>query len=156
MLNPRLAGYIRRNGWIVERLRGDPILDPTIGQQVMQWHEARGGRPFTGAQLCSGQRAVVCGNCGNTLKGSVDTGCKVIHYEDGKPTRRYCCSKDNGGCGRIIADQRVLDKHVKAIVIKVLSDPEHMDQIKRRAQQEAKARAPIEAEIARLEGLRAF
>lgn len=61
-----------------------------------------------------------------------------------------------GGCGKTIADQRALDAHVTALVIDALSDPHHMEQIKRRAEKEAAARQPIEAEIGRLEGLLAY
>jgi site-specific DNA recombinase len=150
--NPRLAGHIQRNGEIVGRLKGDPILEPTQWQQIVAWYEARRGRPHGGAYLCSG--IVVCG-CGNPISGARDTNRAKVVYDDGEPTRRYYCRKPEG-CNRVIADQRVLDEHVKQIALGRLSDPQSVEQIKRRAQQEAKAREPIEAEVARLMGLQKY
>ncbi|WP_432001257.1 recombinase family protein [Streptomyces sioyaensis] len=152
--NPRLAGYIRRNGQIVGRLKGKPILEPTLWQAIVTYYESRSGRPATGAFLCTG--IVVHADCGHTINGCKEAKGnrkEVRYYDDGTRRCKYICNRNVGGCGKTIGDMRALDRYIKAMVIDELSDPRHAIQVRLRAEADAQERAPIEAEIDRLRGL---
>ncbi|MGW6255396.1 recombinase family protein [Streptomyces sp. NPDC055085] len=155
LINPRLAGHISRNGQIVGRLKSQPILDPTMWQAVVTYYAARSGRPATGAFLCSG--IVVHDDCGHTINGELQpkgSGKDFRRYPDGKRAGRYFCPGSQGGCGKTIGDVRALDRHIKSLVIGELMDANNARRLQDRVDADSQTRAPIEAELARLNALK--
>jgi DNA invertase Pin-like site-specific DNA recombinase len=151
LTRPRNAGFNVYQGMVVSRLPGEPILAEEIHERVCAVYAARRrGRPVSQAHLCSG--IVCCGLCRTGLSCR-PTGTKP--YPDGSPRRQYWCHPrtHNGGCGRIAADQRELDRHVGGLVVAILADPRHAAAIESAARAAGDKRRELEAEIADCESL---
>jgi chromosome segregation ATPase len=58
-----------------------------------------------------------------------------------------------GGCGRITVDQRQLDRHVGALVVRILADPRHTEAIEAAAKATQDKRRPLRAELTECEHL---
>ncbi len=153
LTNPKIAGYIRSRGEIVGRLKGEArILEPNVWQAINAFYAARMGRPVSEAYLGTG--IIRCGNCGTTGNGRKDGRNRAIGvYPDGTPTAGYECKRRAGGCGKTLGDARAIDEHLAAMVVMAISNPEHVDRIKRRVAETEGQRAPVLAEIGRLEEL---
>ncbi len=149
--SPRYAGHIVHNGVSVARLPGDPILDEGTSEQLNTLFAARRrGRPISGTYLCSG--LVFCGRCGHRLTGRPLVGRSP--YPDGGVRRQYWCQKrDDRGCGRITIDQRILDRYVGALVVRILSDPQHAVAVEAAAKAVEDKRRPMLAKLTESEEL---
>ena len=129
---------------VVGRLPGKPIITEEEFDRLYAMYAARRrGRPISPVYLCSG--IAVCGrpDCGKPLHGRPMKHMKP--YDDGSVRRQYWCGPhSNGGCGKVMVDQRGLDEAAEALAIEILADPRHADAI------EAAARE-VESEAARLD-----
>ena len=92
--------------------------------------------------------------------GAVEIGLRdgrseIKPYPDGEVRRQYWCKPRsvNGGCGRITVDQRELDRHVGALVVRILSDPRHAEAVEAAAKATADKRHPLLAELSECEHL---
>lgn len=153
LLATRMAGYVSLGrSQIVGRLPGEPIIDPVDWQALHALVQSRRGRPPTDTYLCSGKdNPVCCADCGGYFTvNSPDRR----NYPDGTKRRHYTCSRKAGGCGKIIADWRALDRAVAAMVVDRLSEPEQLQEIQQVQDARNAALKPHLEEISRLEGLR--
>ena len=129
---------------IVGRLPGEPIVTEEDFDRVLAVYAARRrGRPNSPVYLCSG--IAVCGmpDCGKPLHGRPVKNMKP--YDDGSVRRQYWCGPYSaGGCAKVYADQRDLDKAAEALTLEILADPRHADAI------EATARE-LDSEASRLD-----
>ncbi|MGY0490778.1 recombinase family protein [Streptomyces sp. WG-D5] len=161
--NPRIAGHITVRGEIVGafpvededgRPTGHPIVAPADWERLCRLVAGRRGAPPR-TYLLTGTRSVVCGNCGGLLRGKPSQNGRS--YPDGEEMRKYECVAGAGaqgrGCGKTLGDQRELDRFVSALVVRRLSDPAHVDRLRRRAGRLAEERVPHERELARLAAL---
>ncbi|MBV9160643.1 MAG: hypothetical protein JO281_03585 [Pseudonocardiales bacterium] len=89
-----------------------------------------------------------CQHCGHRLTGRPRAWLKP--YPDGEVRRQYWCQPRavRGGCGRITIDQRELDRHVGALVVRILADPCHAKAV------EAAAKATEDKRPQRIRGVR--
>lgn len=153
LLRPRNAGRVDHLGEVVGELPGEPIIDADTWERLTALFAARRrGRPNSETYLCSG--LVFCGNCGTALTGRPRKFLRP--YPDGQVRRQYWCqprANSRGGCGRITVDQRALDKHVGALVVRILSDPRHAQAVEAAAKAVADRRRPLAAELAECEHL---
>ena len=152
VLSPRYAGRVVHNGVVVGHLPGKPILDIDTWERLNTVFAARRrGRPNSEPYLCSG--VVCCGHCGYRLTGRSRPQDKL--YPDGEVRRQYRCHRRvaRGGCGRITVDQRQLDRHVGALVVRILADPRHAEAIEAAAKATQNKRRPLRAELAECEHL---
>lgn len=152
VLSPRYAGQVVHNGVVVGRLPGEPILDINAWQRLdTLFASRRRGRPNSEPYLCSG--IVCCGHCGYRLTGRSRPQDKP--YPDGEVRRQYWCHRRvaRGGCGRITVDQRQLDRHVGALVVRILADPRHAEAIEAAAKATQDKRRPLCAQLAECEHL---
>lgn len=80
---------------------------------------------------------------------------EIKPYPDGEVRRQYRCQPRsvNGGCGRITVDQRELDRHVGALVVRILSDPRHAEAVEAAAKATEDKRRPLLAELSECEHL---
>jgi|NGEPerStandDraft_6_1074524.scaffolds.fasta_scaffold52613_2 site-specific DNA recombinase len=122
----RIAGLLEHYGEIVGRLAGvEPIVSEEDREAVLAlFASRRRGRPASERYLLSGG-LLVCGRCRQWLTGK-------SQQTSGRPTRRnYVCRPRGGGCGRltILADR--VEAEVRAMVVRILSDPAHSQQIAR-------------------------
>lgn len=100
--------------------------------------------------LCTGRDSPIrCGNCGHYL--DINTNARGKTYADGVLRHHYRCLRTSGGCGKTIADWRVLDEIVEDIMLRWLADPHVLEMI--RLNQEAMhiERLPYLEEIAQRE-----
>ncbi|WP_425826116.1 recombinase family protein [Streptomyces fractus] len=161
--NPRIAGHITAKGEIVGefpvedaegRPTGHPIVASGDWRSFRDMVESRRGAPPR-TYLLTGTRRIVCGNCGSILRGKPAQNGRC--YEDGEEARKYECAGGTGtlgrGCGKTLGDQRELDRFVSALVVRRLSDPQLVDQLRKRAVKVARGRDPHEKELDRLAGL---
>ncbi|MCA1697229.1 MAG: recombinase family protein, partial [Actinobacteria bacterium] len=126
VLRARNAGQVVHHGVVVGHLPGEPILDNETWERLNTlFASRRRGRPNSDAYLCSG--IVCCGHCGHRLSGRPMVALRP--YPDGEVRRQYWCQPRalRGGCGRITIDQRELDRHVGALVVRILADPRHAE-----------------------------
>ncbi|MFJ4828373.1 recombinase family protein [Streptomyces sp. NPDC088747] len=153
MQNPRMAGYARLGKELVGRLPGEPILDPADWQELCTLIASRRGRPPEQIFLCTGQVPIRCWNCSSVLTQRQSShGTKYPGTNEIK--RHYLCDKTEGGCGKTIADRKVLDSTVRDAVIRELSSVESAMELKRLRDQRNVLREPHETEILRLEKIR--
>lgn len=150
LTRPRNAGLIEYRGQVVSKLPGEPILEQDTYDQVLALYASRRpGRPISDAYLCSG--TIHCGLCEHPLSGRPRRN--MAPYPDGEPKRQYWCQprSHNGGCGRIAADQRELDRHVGILVVAILSDPRHSAAVEAAAATVGEQRRTLDGEIAEAE-----
>jgi DNA invertase Pin-like site-specific DNA recombinase len=152
LLRPLNAGLVEHNGEIVAKIRSDDY-QPLISRDdydklVAMFAARRRGRPAS-VYLCSGIAS--CSLCGTLLHGRPRS--EMRHYDDGEVKREYWCAYSNGGCGKIAIDQRALDGLARALVIRVLSDPEHAAQIEAAAAEHADEAGKLDAAITTAEEL---
>jgi site-specific DNA recombinase len=152
VLSARYVGQVVHNGVVVGRLPGEPILDDYTWERLRTlFASRRRGRPNSEPYLCSG--IVCCGHCGYRLTGRPRARDKP--YPDGEIRRQYLCQPRvaRGGCGRIAVDQRQLDRHVGALVVRILADPRHAEAIEAAAKATEDKRRPLRAELSECEHL---
>jgi DNA invertase Pin-like site-specific DNA recombinase len=152
LLRARNAGQVVHNGVVVGHLPGEPILDNETWERLNTlFASRRRGRPLADVYLCSG--IVRCGHCGHRLTGRPRTWLKP--YPDGEVRRQYWCQPRavRGGCGRITIDQRELDRHVAALVVRILADPRHAEALEAAAKATQDKRRPLLAELSECEHL---
>jgi site-specific DNA recombinase len=152
LLRARNAGHVVHNGVVVGHLPGEPILDQQTWERLNSlFASRRRGRPISDVYLCSG--IVCCGHCGHRLTGRPRTGLKP--YPDGEVRRQYWCQPRavHGGCGRITVDQRELDRHIGALVVRILADPRHAEAVEAAAKATESKRRPLLAELSDCEHL---
>jgi hypothetical protein len=151
-LRERNVGQVVHNGVVVGHLPGEQILDNETWERLtVLFASRRLGRPISEVYLCSG---IVCyGHCGHRLTGRPRAGLKP--YADGEVRRQYWCQPRTvrGGCGRIAIDQRQLDRHVGALVVRILSDPRHAEAVEAAARATEDKRRPLLAELSECEHL---
>lgn len=112
----------------------------------------RRGRPTDFPFLCSGMDSPVrCSACGGRLTASAHQRGAV--YDDGEIRHHYRSHRPSGGCGRTIADQRVLDSIIESMTLHRLSRP---DQIAAMQDERRAERKPLEEEVRRCEALRPY
>jgi site-specific DNA recombinase len=151
LLRSRNAGQIVHNGVVVGHLPGESILDDGTWERLNTlFASRRRGRPISDVYLCSG--LVYC-KCGHQLTGRPRSGHKP--YPDGEVRRQYWCQPRavHGGCGRITIDQRELDRHVGALVVRILSDPRHAEALEAAAKTTEDKRRPLLSELSECEHL---
>ncbi|SOE25584.1 zinc ribbon domain-containing protein [Streptomyces sp. OK228] len=110
----------------------------------------RRGRPPMATYLCTGRDSPIrCGDCGHYL--DINTNARGKTYADGVLRHHYRCLRTGGGCGKTIADWRVLDEIIEDIMLRWLADPHVLEMI--RLNQEARhiERLPYLEEIAQRE-----
>ncbi|MGH3547236.1 MAG: recombinase family protein [Pseudonocardiaceae bacterium] len=152
VLSARYAGQVVHDGVVVGRLPGEAILNIDTWERLRTlFASRRRGRPFSEPYLCSG--IVCCGHCGYRLTGRPRARDKP--YPDGEVRRQYYCQPRvaRGGCGRITVDQRQLDRHVGALVVRILADPRHTEAIEAAAKATQDKRRPLRAELSECEHL---
>ena len=76
-------------------------------------------------------------------------------YPDGEVRRQYWCQPRalRDGCGRITIDQRELDRHVGALVVRILADPRHAEALEAAAKATDDKKRPLVAELSECEHL---
>ncbi len=152
LTRPRNAGLVAYRGAVVARLPGEAILPEDVYDQVGAVFAARRrGRPVSDAYLCSG--VAHCGLCGHTLGGRPRSGGEA--YPDGAPRRQYVCQRrgNAGGCGRVVVDQRELDRHARALVVAILGDPRNAARVEAKLKAATAKRRKLDDEIAQCEHL---
>ncbi|MBV8992434.1 MAG: recombinase family protein [Pseudonocardiales bacterium] len=145
----RNVGQVVHNGVVVGHLPGEPILDSETWERLTTlFASRRRGRPASEMYLCSG--IVCCGKCGNRL-----TGRPKQPYSNGEIRREYFCHPRTvrGGCGGTAIGQRELDRHVGALVVRILSDPRHAEALEAAAKATEDKRRPVLAELSECEHL---
>lgn len=114
--------------------------------------QRRRGRPTDTPYLCSGTDSPVrCVACGGRLTATAHQ--RGAAYDDGEIRHHYRSYRPSGGCGRTIADQRVLDSIIESMTLHRLSQP---DQITAMQDERRAEREPLEAEIRRCGALRPY
>ncbi|MGW6790083.1 hypothetical protein [Streptomyces chartreusis] len=109
--------------------------------------DARRGRPPVNTYLCTGRESPVrCGNCGHHL--DINTNARGKTYSDGVLKHHYRCLKTTGGCGKTIADWRVLDEIIEDIMLRWLSDPSVLEILREVQETRNMERQPLLKEIA--------
>ncbi len=152
VLRARYVGQVVHNGVVVGHLPGEPILDSETWDRLNTlFASRRRGRPLSDVYLCSG--LVYCAHCGHRLTGRPRTSHSP--YPDGEVRRQYWCQPRavRGGCGRITVDQRELDRHVGALVVRILADPRHAKAVEAAAKATEGKRRPLRAELTECEHL---
>jgi DNA invertase Pin-like site-specific DNA recombinase len=147
--SPRLAGFVAYHGHPVGRLVGvEPIVSEQDWEHIVALFTARRrGRPPGEPYLLSGGH-LWCGLCRQKMSGHL-VGNKP--FADGSPRRLYVCRRQGEGCGHISISQPRTDAAVRALVIRVLADPQHARQLARRSAKltEAEGRLSEAREMAR-------
>lgn len=110
----------------------------------------RRGRPPGNFYLCTGRDSPIrCGNCGHHL--DINANARGKTYPDGELKHHYRCLKSSGGCGKTIADWRILDEIIEDIMLRWLADPRILDMIRQDQETKNAQRQPYAEEIARRE-----
>ena len=138
--SPRIAGLVPHKGNPVGRLVG---VEPIVSQE--DWEHVRAlfatrrrGRPPAEPYLLSGGH-LICHFCRSKMSGKADHP-----FADGSVRRMYQChAKQGRGCGRISISQHRTDAAVRDLVIRVLADPKHAQQIARRSAKLAEAESRL-------------
>jgi hypothetical protein len=150
LLRPRNAGLIEHEGQLVGRMPGDPIVEEEDFLRLRAKFAGRKrGRPPGAVYLGSG--IVRCEVCGRTVNGRPHAGV----YPDGQKRRQYTCMKARGGCGKIAADARAVDRELRGFVISRLSDRNHAAAMAAAIARCADRLAEVEAEIRECQALQA-
>ena len=151
LLRPLNTGQVEYHGQTVAELPGEPLISRADHDRITAMFTARRrGRPESPKYLCSGG-AAVCGLCGKPLHGRPRT--EMRKYPDGEVRRQYWCGPSPRGCMKISIDQRALDGLARALVIRVLSDPEHAAQIEAAAAEHADEAGKLDSAITAAEEL---
>ena len=142
LLRPRNAGLIEHDGEIVGTMPGEPIVDREEFERlrVMYAGRTRGRQP---GQRYVGSGIATCPRCGKKLSGRPHEG----EYPDGERRRQYACTKARGGCGKVAADVRAVDREIRGIVVAVMSDKNHAAAIKAARARISDRLAKVDAEI---------
>lgn len=152
LTRPRNAGLAEYRGEVVGQLAGGTALvSRDDWEQVCALYAARRrGRPNSPRYMCSG--LVVCDLCETPLTGRALSDRR---YPDGEVRRIYQCQLRvwKSGCGRVVIDQRGLDDHVRALVVRILADPAHAAAVEAAAAARNTERGDLDAEIANIEHL---
>lgn len=140
LLRPRNAGLIEHDGKIVGTMPDEPIVDPGEFDRLRALYagRTRGQRPGSSPYVASG--IATCPHCRKTLGGRPHKG----QYPDGERRRQYACTKGKGGCGKVAADTRMVDRQLRGLVIAKLSDAKHAAAIRA-------ARARVSDRLAQVE-----
>ncbi|MEU6674736.1 hypothetical protein [Streptomyces sp. NPDC046925] len=132
------------------------ILDPDREDRLPPAQpQRRRGRPHEDPFLCSGRDSPIrCAACKGHFTAAAHPRGKT--YGDGSVRRHYLSATYGGGCGKTIADQRILDRAISAMTLKRLTDPQQLALIRKIQADHRALREPHEAEISRREDLRAY
>lgn len=147
MRRPSLGGWIAHDGELVGRLEGDPILDERTYDRLQAMFASRKrGRPTGSAAngrkyLATGLLWCVCG-----VKLAAHSQPPKT-YPDGTVRAVYYCSKDRRGCGKVYADMRAVDEHLRGFVVARLSDPEVAEAIESARLEVSGKLADVEKEL---------
>ncbi|WP_329063529.1 recombinase family protein [Amycolatopsis sp. NBC_01480] len=146
LLRPRNAGLIEHEGEIVGTMPGEPIVDPVEFERLRALYagRTRGRRP-SGHYVGSG--IATCPRCGKKLSGRPHVG----EYPDGQRRRQYACTKARGGCGKVAADVRAVDREIRGMVLARMSDKTHAAAIKAARARISDRLAQVDREIAECE-----
>ena len=143
--HPRVAGLLAYDGVVVGAMAGmDPIVTRAEWEELTaKFLTRRRGRPVGRVYLLSGM--LYCSLCGGRLNGKVH-GRRLA---DGTRSRLYFCrprqDAHGAGCARLAINCDRADATVRALVLRVLSDPAHAQQIARSSAALAKATASLDA-----------
>lgn len=148
LIQPRIAGYLTYQGEIVGNLKGDPIAEPTKWQDYMRWQSSRTRTSAINVRSL-GSWVLTCGDDGGGVT-SVPAQTKSTN-PDGTPRRKYRCKAK--GCQKTLGDEREVDHFLREVTVAQLSDPKHVRQLQKLAEDQRAARGPHEEELHRLEGL---
>ncbi|RSN49435.1 recombinase family protein [Amycolatopsis sp. WAC 04197] len=148
LLRPVNAGLIEHDGVVVGTMPGEPIVDPEdfVKLRGLYAGRTRGARPF-GIYVGSG--ILRCRLCGKGLTGRPHKG----NYPDGERRRQYACVKGSGGCGKVSADFRRVDRELRSLVVSRLSDAKHAAAIRAARARVSERLAEIHTEITECERL---
>ncbi|MGW7538758.1 recombinase family protein [Amycolatopsis sp. NPDC054798] len=146
LLRPRNAGLIEHDGEIVGHMPGEPIVDPHDFKRLRALFagRTRGRQP---GNTYMGSGIATCPKCRKKLSARPHVG----EYPDGQRRRQYHCPKARGGCGKVAADMRAVDREIRALVIARLSDKNHAAAIKAARALVSDRLAAVEAEITECE-----
>lgn len=170
---PRMAGLIMLDGEIAGEMKEESILTKIEWQRLLQHIQSRRGRPPTGTYLCTGKKSPVRCSCGGQLTGKTDShkrryvddesfdylGPKQAQEREQElgielpPKREYWCPKRSGGCGKLVVDHRVMDAIASDVAVRIMSDPGYPAQVQRALEAGKSKRAPLLAELERLNSL---
>lgn len=143
---PRNAGLIEHDGQIVGRIEGDPIVPVADFERLQAIRAGRKrGRAPGAVYVASG--IARCELCQHPLSGRPHTGL----YPDGEKRRQYACVKARGGCGKVAADVRAVDREIRGFVINRLSDRKHASALTAARARVADRLAEVEQEISECE-----
>lgn len=122
LIRPTNAGLIEHDGKLVGRAEGDPIVDPEKFERLRSKVAARRrGRQWgeVGARyIASG--VLVCGVCDSKLYARTQRG---TYPDDGEQRWLYYCNPQRrGGCGKVSADGRAVERELRNFTIVRLSD----------------------------------
>lgn len=141
---PSLAGLIEYNGVLEGRMPGEPIIDPQVFDRLRALFASRStGAPVGVRYLGTG--ILRCGLCGAKLSARPSGGSA---YPDGAQRRMYFCNGQRKGCGKVYADQRGVDREIKAFTIARLSDPRVAEAMNAARARVSTRLAEVEEEIA--------
>jgi DNA invertase Pin-like site-specific DNA recombinase len=151
--HPRVAGLLAHDGVVIGAMAGmEAIVSVQEWEElVAKFHTRRRGRPVGRAYLLSGM--LQCALCGGRMSGKMSGRTR----NDGTKQRRYGCVPMQDalghGCSRISIGCPATDAAVRAMVVRVLSDPAHARQVARSSQALAKAITSLEAVTADADAL---
>ncbi|OAP29021.1 hypothetical protein A4R44_00815 [Amycolatopsis sp. M39] len=142
LLRPRNAGLVEHDGDFVGQMRGGAVVDPGDFDRLRTLFAGRTrGRQPGNAYIGSG--ITTCPKCGRRLSARPHVG----EYPGGERRRQYHCPKARGGCGKVAADMRAVDREIRGLVIAIMSDPNHAAAIKVARALISDRLATVEAEI---------
>lgn len=142
--HPRIAGLLSYEKAIVGRLAG---VEPMITLEEYEALQAkfvarRRGRPVIDSYLMSGG-LLLCAVCTLSMSG------KSWTTKEGYGVRFYACRKrkmvHDGRCGKVSINVAAVDAEVRDMVIRILSDPRHGQQIARQSAKLAQSQATLDA-----------
>jgi DNA invertase Pin-like site-specific DNA recombinase len=146
LLRSRNAGLIEHDGEIVGHMQGDPIVEEREFERLRALYagRTRGRRPglrYVGSGIAT------CPRCGKKLSGRPHVG----EYPDGQRRCQYACTKARGGCGKVAADARLVDREIRGMVIARMSDKTHAAAIKAARARISDRLAQVDCEIGECE-----
>lgn len=148
LLRPINAGLIEHDGVVVGTMPGEPIVKPEKFTKLRALCAGRTqGQHPSGVYVGSG--ILRCPLCGRGVSGRPHSG----NYPDGERRRQYGCSKSSGGCGKVGADMRRVDRELRGLVISRLSDTKHAAAIRAARARVSERLAEIHTELGECERL---
>ncbi|WP_083737814.1 recombinase family protein [Amycolatopsis keratiniphila] len=148
LLRPINAWLIEHDGEVQGTMAGEPIVKPEQFAKLRALYAGRTqGQCPSGTYVGSG--ILRCPLRGKGLTGRPHTG----NYPDGERRRQYACVKGSGGCGKVSADFRRVDRELGALVVSRLSDAKYAAAIRAARARVSERLAEIHTEINECERL---